>query len=228
MKGKSLFVLLFLTLISACSMSKEKKNLNAVSYLALGDSYTIGESVDENLRWPNQLVTWLRKEGIAINDAEIIAKTGWRADQTLAAAQEKISSEKFDLISILVGVNNQYQKKSMVEFETDFRKLIDFSILHAKKGKSSIFVLSIPDYGVTPFAGKKGPSISKDLEKWNAKIKELCLELNIEYHDITPISQLAKNQPNLIAQDGLHPSGKMYTEWVDLIVKSVRKQLSVE
>lgn len=120
-------------------------------FLALGDSYKIGESVEEDQRWLNQLIEWLRKEGLSFNEAKIIAKTGWRADETLTAAAEKINEEKFDLFSILVGVNNQHQNKAIIEFEKDFRKLIDFSIEHGKKGKASLYVLSTPDYGVIPF-----------------------------------------------------------------------------
>ena len=219
-------LLISAVLTQSCSTMKEKKAMTGKTYLALGDSYTIGEGVEVKERWPNQLTERLRSQGIEMQDPLIIGKTGWRVDETLKEAQNEIvATEKYDLVSILIGVNNKYQKKTLESFESDFRKMIDFALLHCKKSKNSLFVVSIPDYGVTPFAGENGESVSKDLKLWNDKIQSVCKELNIDFFNITPLSQKAKNDPTLLVEDGLHPSGKMYTQWVNLFGSSVYKKI---
>ena len=201
--------------------AQDKKN-----YLALGDSYTIGESVEEHLRWPNQLVSLLDKDNIQIEKPLIIAKTGWRTDELINAIEKQNLQDKYDLVSLLIGVNNQYQNKSIEVFKKEFFKLINIASQYSKNGKKGVFVLSIPDYGATPFGQQKNPQkIEKEIQGYNAVCREICRENNIPYYEITEISKQAKNDLSLVASDGLHPSGKMYTLWVEQIIESINKTL---
>lgn len=196
------------------------------TYLALGDSYTIGESVNPRMRWPVLLAGALRDSGLAVTNPKIIAKTGWRTDQLSDAIKEsETGNQKYDMVSLLIGVNNQYQRESIKKFRPELNSLIDKAIELSKYRSEGVFILSIPDYGVTPFAGEKGPQASKELKQWNAVVEKICRERNIQYFNITPISQKAENDPSLLASDQLHPSGKMYQEWVDSISESVYLRL---
>jgi acyl-CoA thioesterase-1 len=216
---------IIMPILNSCGESKEamRTSENQFTYLALGDSYTIGESVAEELRWPNLLTKDLRAEGVKVNDAKIIAKTGWRTDQLIDAAKD---SERFAMVSLLIGVNNQYQKKSIETFKKEFNVLFDMTIqlsFHEEKG---VFVLSIPDYGITSYVSDTGPHVSKDLIRWNESIKMICKKRGILYFNTTEISKLAKKDSSLLADDGLHPSGKIYQMWVDAIKQDVKKRFT--
>lgn len=214
------FFILFVTLSIFSCTAQDKR-----SYLALGDSYTIGESVDEQYRWPNQLVKYLKEDSIEIHKPQIIARTGWRTDQIYYAAGV-IRGEKYDLVSVLAGVNDQYQGKSIEHFEPEFRRLLNFAIDHCKKGIKGVFVVSIPDYGCTPYGKSNEARIAKELDEYNAICKEICKEKGVVFYDITPISKKAKTNPELVAKDGLHPSEKMYKLWVKRIYIGVKNQLT--
>lgn len=207
-------------------MTQGSQQNSSSDYLALGDSYTIGESVSESERWPNQLQRQLTAKGVAIRTPEIIAKTGWRTDQLLAAVNEGTQFNKYKMVSLLIGVNNQYQKKPIAVFQKEFNSLLDKSIELCLDGQNGVFVLTIPDYGVTPFAGEAGPSISQDLKKWNEAILEICTKRKINCYNITEISKKAGKEKDLTASDGLHPSGKMYELWVNSIVEDVLPNLA--
>ena len=227
---KFLYVFLSLSLcLSACKTSKidREKNGQEKSYLALGDSYTIGESVPENKRWPIQLTSALNEAGFAFSSPKIIAKTGWRTDDLLAAMNKELDSEKYDLVSVLIGVNNQYQGKPTEIYRKEFRQILNDALGFSKTGKNGVFVVSIPDYGVTPFGKESGKkNISQQIIQYNAIAKKICQEKKIPFYNITPISLKAETNQALVAKDGLHPSGEMYQRWVEEIFPKVKKRIT--
>jgi lysophospholipase L1-like esterase len=183
-------------------------------YLALGDSYTIGERVDPAERWPVQLVALLRQEKIEIEDPIIIAQTGWTTDELMAAIDQQRPSSGYDLVSILIGVNNQFRGYDSEAYRSEFRGLLDRSIEFAGNRPARVIVLSIPDWGVTPFAsGHDRSKIAAEIDRFNAINRAETIRSGAHYIDITPNSRRASIEPNLIATDGLHPSGEMYIEW---------------
>lgn len=196
-----------------------------LSYLALGDSYTIGESVVTGMRWPAQLVEELREKEVLINSPKIIAKTGWTTDNLLNAMDANLGNEKYDLVSVLIGVNNQYQNKSIEAYETDLNTIFTEAISSSKTGKEGVFVVSIPDYGATPFGAANAVEIGREIAEFNAVLKKVAEEFELSYYDITPISKMAKSDRSLVANDGLHPSGKMYRLWVELFLEEVFQKL---
>lgn len=190
-----------------------KKNL---SYLALGDSYTVGESVSEKERWPIQLVSALEAEGYNFDRVQIIAKTGWTTDELTQGIASEKPGGNYDLVSLLIGVNNQYRGRSVDEFKIQFTSLLDLAIDFAGGNKEYVFVVSIPDWGVTPFAAERdGEKIATEIDLYNAVKKDICQQYGVLYIPITDISREARSDPALVATDGLHPSGRMYGRWVD-------------
>lgn len=192
-----------------------------MKYLALGDSYTIGECVLHSERWPNQLATRLRDRGSLVGETAIIATTGWRTDNLINAINIAKLKPDFDLVSLLIGVNNQYQCKPFDSYVSDFEKLLNMSVLLAKGQTKNVFVVSIPDYGFTPFGLKNKERISREIDQYNEAAKKTCDQYQIRYVNITDISRQGLFDPELVAVDGLHPSGKMYALWADRIVTEV-------
>jgi lysophospholipase L1-like esterase len=188
-------------------------------YLALGDSYTIGESVAESDRWPNQLVDRLKDKGIVWSKPTIIATTGWRTDNLSNAITIAKLKPEYDRVSLLIGVNNQFQGKPIEPYEHEFEELLKNSIALAKGKAENVFIVSIPDYGFTPYGLKNKGKISKAIDEFNAVNQKIATKYNIAYINITEISRQGLNDPALIATDGLHPSGKMYSLWVSEIVR---------
>jgi lysophospholipase L1-like esterase len=192
----------------------QTKDLN-YSYLALGDSYTIGESVKESERWPVQLSNSLRNK---LNKPVIIAKSGWTTDQLIDTLNKINFNKKFDFVSLLIGVNNQYRGRSVENFKQGFTILLKKSIEYANYKKERVMVVSIPDWGVTPFAKNKNRTIiGNEIDAFNKVIHDECMKNNITFFNITEISRKAVNDNSLIAEDGLHPSKKMYKQWVKII-----------
>lgn len=190
-------------------------------YLALGDSYTIGESVSENERWPNQLAKLLSENGIQA-DVTIIARTGWTTSELWEGIQKQNITPPYDIVSLLIGVNNQYRGNDIEEYRKEFIFLLNKSIEYAGGDKDRVFVLSIPDWGVTPFAnGRDAEKIATEIDAFNQVNMEESQNAGVHYVNITPISREAVNDAELIAPDGLHPSGKMYTEWANLALPVV-------
>ena len=187
-------------------------------FLALGDSYTIGESVTESERWPTQLAAKLE-----FSEPRIIATTGWRTDQLKEAIEAATLKPEYDLVSLLIGVNNQYQGKPILVYEREFEELLQTAIKLARGKKEKVFVVSIPDYGYTPFGKPKQEKISEALDQYNAINKRIAEKFGVTYFNITGISRKGFDDPDLVATDGLHPSGKMYTQWVQLIYASLKK-----
>lgn len=205
-----------------------------VAYLALGDSYTIGESVAEDGRWPMQLAAALRAEGFAIegrasSDPRIIATTGWTTDELSAAidAAEPLGRD-WGLVSLLIGVNNQYRGRGVDEYAREFSALLERAIGFAGGRADRVFVLAIPDWGVTPFAARSGrdtAAIARELDAYNAAAARICAARGVAFVDIAAVSRARGAEPAMLADDGLHPSAAMYAEWARLALPVVRDLL---
>lgn len=198
---------------------------DAIKYLALGDSYTIGEAVSATASWPKQLEARLLEQGIAVSETKIIARTGWTTANLSKAIKDEKPTKDYDLVSLLIGVNNQYQGKSLEQYRTEYAALLETAIAHAGGEKAKVFVVSIPDYGYTPFGQSKQKQISRELDAFNAVCKEITESKGVSYFNITPISRDGFKDPELVAGDGLHPSGKQYGLWVDSFYKDVVKMV---
>jgi lysophospholipase L1-like esterase len=186
------------------------------TYLALGDSYTIGQSVPGTDRFPMQTVAWLRSNDISINDPYIIATTGWTTQDLEAGINAVHPNGPFNVVSLLIGVNDQYQRHDTIGYRDRFWTLLNRSIQYAGGRRDHVFVLSIPDYSVTPFATYYDTAmIRKQIGWFNAINKDLTIQNYCTYLDITPSTREAATDPTLIAGDGLHPSGKEYKKWAD-------------
>jgi lysophospholipase L1-like esterase len=196
----------------------------SIRLLALGDSYTIGEGVQPEERWPVMLVDRLRADGLLCDDPLIIARTGWTTDELMAAIAATEFTGPFDLVTLLIGVNNQYRGRSVDEYRTQFRQLLDQAATLAGGRPERVVVLSIPDWGVTPFAeGKDRQFIAGQIDDFNRINQAETADRVSMYIDITPISREADQDTALIAPDGLHPSAKMYARWVDLAFPKVKE-----
>jgi lysophospholipase L1-like esterase len=188
-------------------------------FLALGDSYTIGESVAPAERWPVQLAERMRDEGVSIENPTLIATTGWTTDELADAIARKNPTGPYDLVSLLIGVNNQYRGRDLDEYRTQFAALLEQAIGLAGGDPQRVIVLSIPDWGVTPFAANRhAERVTSEIDTFNTVNADETARLGARYVDITPISREAATDPALIAGDGLHPSGKMYTAWTELVL----------
>ena len=207
-------------LISIHGMAQQPDLTTKVKFLALGDSYTIGESVSAQERWPVQLAEALRRKGIDCFDPTIIATTGWRTDDLKHAIESANLKPEYTLVSLLIGVNNYYQGKSAESYAPEFEELLRTAIALADGNKANVFVVSIPDYGYTPFGKDKQPAISKGIDAFNAINKSITEKMGVKYINITDISRRGLTEPSLVADDGLHPSGNMYTEWVSRILQN--------
>jgi lysophospholipase L1-like esterase len=195
-------------------------------FLALGDSYTIGEGVPPSERWPVQLTAMLRREGYAMDNPIIIAQTGWTTADLLAGLQAVEQPGTYDLVSLLIGVNNQYRGRSQDEYRAQFVALLDGAVELAHGDPSWVIVLSIPDWGVTPFAADRNRAhISAEIERFNAINHEASIHAGVSYIDVTANSREATSDSFLLASDGLHPSGAMYTRWAEAVLPMARRAL---
>lgn len=198
-------------------------SVRGISFLSLGDSYTIGESVPEADRWSVQLAELLRKDGLAVAPPDIIARTGWTTAELAAGIAQAKNDKTYDLVSLLIGVNNQYRGQSIERYRTEFRSLLDTSVRYAKGNKNRVFVLSTPDWGVSPF-GKSSDraKIAREIDAFNAVAREECEKAGILFIDVTPISRLGLNDPSMFASDDLHFAGKMYGLWAKEALPKVK------
>ena len=199
------------------------------SFLALGDSYTIGESVPEDGRWPVQLAAALRDRSVAIADPRIIATTGWTTDELSAAMDAAEPLPQYDVVSLLIGVNNQYRGRDADDYRGEFATLLDRAITLARGRADRVLVLSIPDWGVTPFgagSGRDVAQIARELDAYNAVAKAECERRGIAFVDITPVSRTRGAEAGMVADDGLHPSAAMYAEWTARALPVAQGRLS--
>lgn len=196
------------------------------TYLALGDSYTIGEQVTFRDNFPHQTVTLLEKENYSFQLPVIVAKTGWTTDELQEGIANASLDKKYDFVSLLIGVNNQYRERSKAEYAQQFEKLLIKSLQFADNIPEHVFVLSIPDWGVTPFAeGRDRKQIGNEIDAFNAINKEIALKYKVYYIDITPGTREANNDLSLLAEDKLHPSGKEYYRWAQQLARAILKQV---
>ena len=195
-------------------------------YLSLGDSYTIGESVAPEERWSMILTEMLRKNNVNIADPEIIARTGWTTAELMDGIKNRNPKGPYNLVSLLIGVNNQYRGQSLERYRTELQELLQQAIGFAGGNIERVFMLSTPDWGVTPFAkGSDQAKTASEIDAFNQVAKEECEKLGIAFVDITPISRTAKNDVSQIANDGLHFSGKMYRQWAETALPTVQRLL---
>jgi lysophospholipase L1-like esterase len=244
---KRLFLLVLLAVLTACmavtpmhqeppaSLSTlEPVSMPPIRYLALGDSYTIGESVAERERWSNQVARLIESsphlEGSQRKvEVTIIARTGWTTDELWRGIQAAKLEPPYDFVSLLIGVNNQYRGRDIEEYREQFVFLLNKSIEYAGGDPKRVIVLSIPDWGVTPFAsGRDREKIAREIDAFNSVNREETEKAGAHYADVTPISREAANDPSLIAPDGLHPSGKMYRMWAEKVLPAALEILSSE
>lgn len=212
----------FAVLLASCggmSTPPPQSQQPIVRYLALGDSYTIGESVAPEDRFPNRLA-----RALGIGEPQIIARTGWTTDELNAAIDAANPRGTFDLVTLLIGVNNQYRGRDAEQYRTEFAALLQRAIGFAGGDASNVIVVSIPDWGVTPFAeGRDRAAIATAIDRYNAINREEAARAGARYVDITAISR--RGDPSLVAGDGLHPSGAQYAEWVAAILPQAREAL---
>jgi lysophospholipase L1-like esterase len=198
--------------------------------LNLGDSYTIGEGVAVPDRWPNQLAAVMSGKGTPL-DVNIIARTGWTTANLAAAIEKENLTPPYDLVTLLIGVNNQYQGRSLDEYHTEFTALLKKAIALAGDRADRVVVLSIPDYSPTPFGrkGKKGPAtVAKELDQFNEVNKDETTKAGARYVEITKKSRDQAADPAMLVADGLHPSAAMYKTWVDAALPEVEAALGQE
>ena len=198
------------------------------TYLALGDSYTIGEGVAEEERGPDRLVALLREEGIALAHPRIIAATGWTTDELASAMDAAEPLGEWDFVSLLIGVNNQYRDRGVDDYVGEFATLLQRAIALAGGRAGRVLALSIPDWGVTPFARESGrdlAQIAAELDAYNEAAKEICESLGVAFVDITGISRAGGDAPDMLAADGLHPSAAMHARWTEAALPAARDML---
>ena len=207
---------------SCQNKAENQSELAPIKYLALGDSYTIGQGVEKNKSWPIQLAEKLRDDGFSIEKTDIIAKTGWETTDLLKVLADS-TFEDYNLVSLLIGVNNQYANQPFGTYTTEFDSLLRKAIELA--GTDRVFVVSIPDYGVTPFGNSKKKRIALELNAYNDYASSKCQTLNIPFINITELSRRLGNTNGALATDSLHPSGTQYRRWVEKILPTVREIL---
>jgi lysophospholipase L1-like esterase len=198
-------------------------------YLALGDSYTIGEGVPADASWPAQLARRLRTQRIPLDDPRVIAQTGWTTDELAAALDATEPLGSWDFVSLLIGVNNQYRERSAAEYARDFVALLSRAVAYAGGRADRVLVLSIPDWGVTPFAfaqGRDRARIGEELDAFNAAARATCALRGVAFVDVTGVSRALGGAPAMLADDGLHPSAAMYGEWAELALPVAKKLLA--
>lgn len=234
--GKQIIVCLMLIAFLSCSKSMDTlvqtppivANIDSANkkYLALGDSYTIGQSVNMNERFAAQVTAQLRAAGIKLNEPEYIATTGWTTLNLQASINAQNPQGPYDAVSLLIGVNDQYQTHDTTNYRNNFTQLLNKSVALAGNRKERVFVVSIPDYSVTPFVSQSNKAqVSKEVDWFNAINKQATLSYGIVYIDITPGSREGATNAALIANDGLHPSGLEYKKWADLLFVKMRDVL---
>ena len=204
-------------------MTEQKK---AYSYLALGDSYTIGQSVLSSENFPNQTVQLLNQQNYNFKSPEILATTGWTTDELQNNINSHTFTPPYDFVSLLIGVNNQYRGRSVENYKPEFESLLKQAIQFAGGNANRVIVLSIPDWGVTPFAnGRDRAQVAREIDDYNAANRYISEIYKVHYIDITPGSREAATDPSLVAGDGLHPSAKEYAKWAQKVFAVIKQQL---
>lgn len=213
-------------LIFSCVKDKHALQMTdqtkAYSYLALGDSYTIGESLLTAENFPNQTAQLLNNRGYDFKSPEIVARTGWTTDELQNNINNRTFTPPYDIVTLLIGVNNQYRGRSVDTYKPEFENLLKQAIQFSGGKTEQVIVLSIPDWGVTPFAaGRDRDQIAREIDEYNTVNKAISEKYNVNYIDITPWTREAANDPSLVAADGLHPSAKEYKRWSEKLADKI-------
>ena len=204
-------------------MTEPKK---AYTYLALGDSYTIGQSVLSSENFPNQTVQLLNQQNYNFKSPEILATTGWTTDELQTNINSHTFTPPYDIVTLLIGVNNQYRGRPVNAYKPEFENLLKQAIQFAGGNANRVIVLSIPDWGVTPFAnGRDRAQIAREIDDYNAANKNISDTYKVNYIDITPWTREAATDLSLVAGDGLHPSAKEYARWAQKVFAAIKQQL---
>ncbi len=201
----------------------------ALSYLALGDSYTIGESVTADARWPRQLASALRGRHVPVADPRIIATTGWTTEELDNAIDAAQPLGRYDFVSLLIGVNDQYRGHSLADYQRRFAPLLEHAIGFAGGRAARVLVVSIPDWGVTRFgreSGRDTAQIAHEIDVYNAAARSICIEHGVAFVDITGVSRQHGAEPAMLAGDGLHPSAAMYALWTQAALPVAQRLLA--
>lgn len=219
---RKIFALLIFVAMTTLAVAQPIEINETVRFLALGDSYTIGERVNENQRWPVQLTNGLKEEyGITDAEVDIIARTGWTTSDLKAGIAQQLDTEKeYNLASLLIGVNNQYQGLDFNIYAPEFRELLDIAIQAVGGDTGKVFIVSIPDYAYTP-SFRNDARVSKEIDEYNAVNESIAKDYGVLYFNITPISRNGLEDPSLVADDRLHPSGIQYKQWVSMILPQI-------
>jgi lysophospholipase L1-like esterase len=197
-----------------------------VRFLALGDSYTIGEGVQPAERWPVQLAARLTRDGVTVEPPEIIAATGWTTAELEAAIDRSEAAGPYDLVSLLIGVNNQYRGLSIETYATEFERLLKRAVGFTRSGAGQVIVLSIPDWGVTAFAeGRDRGGIATKIDEFNRVVRAACERSRVAFVDVTAASREAGVAADMLAADGLHPSARQYALWAGLALPPAKQAL---
>lgn len=216
------YVFLFLSFYLMNMM--ETNAQKTISYLALGDSYTIGESLPLGDNFPHQTVSLLRKKAISITDPEIVAKTGWTTDELIEAISKRSLKSNYDYVSLLIGVNNQYRGRELATYQKEFEQLLQQAIQFAGGKSQHVFVLSIPDWGATPFAeGRDRKKIEREIDQFNTINLKITHQYQVNYIEITAGTREAKEDLSLVADDRLHPSKKEYARWAEKLSRAIEQ-----
>ena len=205
-------------------------NKKTLTYLAIGDSYTIGEQVQGKDSFPNQVYSLVKKDFSNFTEPRIIAKTGWTTDELergiIAADKAEPLQVSYDFVSLLIGVNNHYRGSTVENYKPEFEELLKKAIRFAGNNAAHVVVISIPDWGVTPFAkGRNSNKIAKEIDAYNAAAKEIASTYDVHYIDITPWTREAATDNAFLAADGLHPSSKEYKRWAEKIAEFFKSRL---
>jgi lysophospholipase L1-like esterase len=209
-------------LVPALALAQTDTTMHTHTYLALGDSYTIGESLPLPQSFPYQVVQMLRKKGVPIHAPEIIAKTGWTTDELTSAMRDHQFEAKYDFVTLLIGVNNQYRGREVIPFKEELENLIVRAIELANGKKDHVLLLTIPNYGITPFAASLDrEKITRELEVYNSVIKALAIQYKVSLVDSGPDFNAAKDHAELLATDDLHPSAQAYEQWAQRVAAQV-------
>lgn len=226
LEARSLATLaLTIALVSPAHAGSRRPTL--MRYLALGDSYTIGEGVPDTSRWPVQLVARLRSAGLPVGNPELIARTGWTADELAAAITTAAPKAHYRLVTLLIGVNNQYQSRELTEYRVQFEALLERAVGYADARAGRVVVVSIPDWGVTKFAeGRDRARIAREIDAFNNAASELVERRGARWVSVTEASRRHGADARYLANDGLHPSAAAYSEWATLVEQSAREALA--
>jgi lysophospholipase L1-like esterase len=216
-------MVLLLIFIAAMKYPSER----SYTYLALGDSYTVGEQVAPGDNFPNQVYQLLGRKGVVVKDPKIVAETGWTTDELQDAINKEKLRSKYDFVTLLIGVNNQYRGRNIDDYSREFESLLKQAITFAGNKASHVIVLSIPDWGITPFAeGRNRDQIAREIDLFNQANNEISARYDVNYIDITPNTRKAAEDLSLLATDGLHPSGKEYAIWAEMVAAVISRNIN--